>query len=201
MRPEWQPKCGRIWTSGRSQTRKCSPPYATETVASSESSRSMMPPWPGSRLLMSLMPRSRLIIDSARSPRGAATTATAPSPSPIHQSSSISQTKQATPTSRLAIAEPAKPSQVFFGLITGPIGCRPNTTPPGKPPTHPAGGEAADVGGDRDEDERQDPLDAVVGSQQQRHERGEERQIQEAESRGGDVADEAVLAAEHPPQN
>ena len=37
-------------------------------AGSSESSRSIRPPWPGSSVPMSLMPRSRLIIDSPRSP-------------------------------------------------------------------------------------------------------------------------------------
>ena len=41
---------------------------------SSESSRSIRPPWPGSSVPMSLIPRSRLIIDSPRSPSVAATT-------------------------------------------------------------------------------------------------------------------------------
>src|SRR4029450_5799802 len=33
-----------------------------------------------------------------------------------------------------AIAEPAKPSQDFFGLIVGAIGCLPNNTPTAYPP-------------------------------------------------------------------
>ena len=43
-----------------------------------ESSRSISPPWPGSSRPMSLTPRSRLIIDSPRSPRVAATMTAAP---------------------------------------------------------------------------------------------------------------------------
>ena len=34
-----------------------------------------------------------------------------------------------------ASTEPAKPSQDFFGLIDGAIGCLPNSTPAAYPPT------------------------------------------------------------------
>jgi hypothetical protein len=33
------------------------------------------------------------------------------------------------------ITDPAKPSQDFFGLIVGAIGCRPRNTPAAYPPT------------------------------------------------------------------
>ena len=36
---------------------------------------------------------------------------------------------------QLKSAEPAKPSQDFFGLTVGAIGCRPNSTPATYPPT------------------------------------------------------------------
>ena len=52
---------------------------------SSESSRSMSPPWPGSRFPMSLMPRSRLISDSPRSPIVAETAMRGAEDSPAHQ--------------------------------------------------------------------------------------------------------------------
>ena len=34
-----------------------------------------------------------------------------------------------TPATRLAAAPPAKPSHVFFGLMTGAIGCLPKARP------------------------------------------------------------------------
>ncbi len=39
------------------------------------------------------------------------------------------------PAARQAMTEPASPSQVFFGLITGAIGCLPNEMPAKYPPT------------------------------------------------------------------
>src|SRR6266545_1695069 len=59
---------------------------------------------------MSLIPRSRLSNDSARSPR----TDAAPTP--------------------VATSEPASPSQDFFGLTLGAIGCLPNRAPKKYPP-------------------------------------------------------------------
>src|SRR5690606_11513555 len=49
------------------------------------SRRSSTPPWPGNHELMSLIPRSRLIIDSARSPSVAETTSGAAITMPAHQ--------------------------------------------------------------------------------------------------------------------
>ena len=39
------------------------------------------------------------------------------------------QGQQQAPATTQASAEPAKPSQVFFGLIAGAIGCRPRRMP------------------------------------------------------------------------
>ena len=56
--------------------------YAVGTANRIESSRSISPPWPGSSWLMSLILRSRLSIDSARSPITATTEMTAPNSRP-----------------------------------------------------------------------------------------------------------------------
>ena len=74
---------------------------------------------------MSLMSRSRLIMDSTRSPRIAASTAAAPASSPCQAWPCSSSVTQSHPATRQATAEPAKPSQVFFGLMTGAIRWRP----------------------------------------------------------------------------
>jgi hypothetical protein len=74
---------------------------------------------------MSLMSRSRLIMDSVRSPRVAASTATAPVSSPCQTWPCSISVRQSHPAMRQAAAEPAKPSHVFFGLMTGAIRWRP----------------------------------------------------------------------------
>ncbi len=53
-----------------------------------------------------------------------------------------------------ATCEPAKPSQDFFGLIVGAIGCRPASTP---------GRVAADVGRHHADQEREHAAEPVVG--------------------------------------
>src|SRR5690606_16481217 len=103
--------------------------YATGATAMSESRRSIRPPWPGSRLPMSLMPTSRLMSDSHRSPRVAKVTPATPSARPAHHGPSSATMTTATPAATLAIIEPAKPSQDFFGEMLGAIGCLPNRTP------------------------------------------------------------------------
>src|SRR5579875_2916113 len=72
-------------TGGYLRRKTASSSQTTGAQTSSESMRSRMPPWPGSRDPMSLMFRSRLIMDSARSPRTAAAVAAAPVMTPCHQ--------------------------------------------------------------------------------------------------------------------
>jgi hypothetical protein len=78
---------------------------------------------------MSLMSRSRLIMDSTRSPMVAASTTAAPRSTPCHGWPCSRYITQSVPAARQATAEPAKPSQVFFGLIAGAIGWRPTVIP------------------------------------------------------------------------
>ena len=52
--------------------------YVAGMTKSSPSTRSRIPPWPGSSRPMSLRPRWRLIIDWLRSPSGATTATTTP---------------------------------------------------------------------------------------------------------------------------
>lgn len=78
---------------------------------------------------MSLIPRSRLIIDSVRSPSVADPEMRTPRTMPVHHGRpSMSQTTR-MPMTMLAATDPAKPSQVFFGLIRGAIGCLPRLSP------------------------------------------------------------------------
>ena len=100
------------------------PPGATSR---SESSRSIRPPCPGRMLPMSLMPRSRLIIDSHRSPRVAGDgDGDARAATPTHQAPSSSEVdRQRRRRATQDTTEPAKPSQDFFGLTGAPSGaCR-----------------------------------------------------------------------------
>ena len=114
---------------------------------------------------MSLIPRSRLMVDSTRSPAVAPTAAAAPATSPTHHAPCSAKWTQATPTAMQKTTEPANPSHDFLGLIVGAIGCRPARTPTAYPPM-----SLATV--TRDEGEH--PPRAVVRSEEQRGEPGEE---------------------------
>ena len=72
--------------------------------------------------------------DSQRSPSVAATAARTPRTRPTHQRPSSSPVTVAHPTTMQETTDPAKPSQDFFGEITGAIGCFPNSTPTAYPP-------------------------------------------------------------------
>ena len=47
----------------------------------------------------------------------------------------LAKVAKAAPAAAHAMAEPTMPSQDFFGLTVGAIGCRPNSTPAAYPPT------------------------------------------------------------------
>ena len=79
---------------------------------------------------MSLIPRSRLIIDSIRSPQVPTATRQTPRTSPTQNGTCKPKIAINTPAVIPKTIDPAKPSQDFFGLIFGAIGCLPNSTPP-----------------------------------------------------------------------
>ena len=83
----------------------------------------------GTRVPMSFISRSRLIIDSTRSPSVAATTAAPPRIEALPDVTVQQQRQRIAPAARQARMDPAKPSQVFFGLMAGAIGCRPMRMP------------------------------------------------------------------------
>src|SRR5699024_4653718 len=103
--------------------------YVVGAASRIESIRSSTPPWPGSRCPMSLMPRSRLSRDCERSPPVETSTSTAPIRAPAHQGRSSARVPTAVTPAVPRSREPANPSQLFFGLIRGAIGCFPNSTP------------------------------------------------------------------------
>src|SRR5689334_4628044 len=78
---------------------------------------------------MSLMPRSRLIIDSPRSPSVAVTASASPNGAPCHQESWNTYRKEAAPNTVQPTSDPANPSIDFFGLTVGASGCLPRNTP------------------------------------------------------------------------
>ena len=78
---------------------------------------------------MSLMPRSRLICDSTKSPRVAVATIVKPSSRPIQTGLLASRVADNVTAVIPKISEPASPSHDLFGLIDGTIGCLPNSTP------------------------------------------------------------------------
>src|SRR5699024_7263387 len=88
-------------------------------AGNNESRRSIMPPCPGSRLPMSLMPRSRFTSDSNRSPIEATITITAPKTTPCQYCAPNRKCSANAPANTPASIDPEKPSQVFFGLIDG----------------------------------------------------------------------------------
>ena len=78
---------------------------------------------------MSLMPMSRFMSDSMRSPSVAETTSSAPVSTPAHHGPCSRKTTPSAPATMPVTREPAKPSQDFLGLIVGAIGCLPASTP------------------------------------------------------------------------
>ena len=134
----------------------------TGTVASSESSRSITPPCSGSRLPMSLMPRSRLIMDSMRSPSVAEHTAAAPTMHALPPGAVQQPRQQHGPDDHAGERRTADPSQVFFGLMVGR-----QLVPAEERP----GEEPADVAGDRHRDEDQITRSGPSCGGQQQHRR------------------------------
>ena len=159
---------------------------ATGAATSSESRRSITPPWPGRNELMSLIPRSRLImrldqVAAGRRPRPGRRRGRCPT-----QNGACSpKTAISTPAAMPKTTEPAKPSQDFFGLIFGAIGCLPNSTP---------ADVAAGVAHHHDEHEGDQPGAAVLPGQHQRREGAEQRHVADDQQAGGGVLDVAVGA-------
>src|ERR1700677_588170 len=84
---------------------------------------------------MSLMPRSRLIWDSTRSPSVQVRTSTRPHSAPTHGDLPAKKVADRIAAVIPQANEPANPSQDLFGLIVGTIGCLPKSTPTVEPPT------------------------------------------------------------------
>src|SRR5699024_4826330 len=83
---------------------------------------------------MSLMPRSRLSSDWERSPPVETSTSTPPIATATGQGRSSARVPTAGTAAVPSSRDPANPSQLFFGLIRGAIGCVPNSTPATYPP-------------------------------------------------------------------
>ena len=94
-----------------------------------ESRRSKKPPWPASQVLMSLMPIVLFMCDSNKSPAVALINNSGPKIRPNHHGWFSMKTLSNTAAIMAASAAPAKPSQVFFGLIVGAIRCLPKFKP------------------------------------------------------------------------
>ena len=105
---------------GRCGTKTVSSSQATGRHEQQRVDPVQTPPWPGSSEPMSLISRSRLIIDSTRSPRVAAATRGGAQEQALPDVA-VQQTAAGTiaPAARQATTEPARPSQVFFGLMAG----------------------------------------------------------------------------------
>src|SRR3954468_20841452 len=110
-----------------------SQPYATGAAKITASTTSSTPPKPGTAADASFFWQSRLTSDSARSPRMPATPTVTPKPT---SSGQLSCNTGAGPSRSIATAvraatvnPPTAPSQVFLGLSTGVIRCRPNSRP------------------------------------------------------------------------
>ena len=66
----------------------------------------MTPPWPGSRVPMSLSSRSRLIMDSLKSPSVAKAGMIAPKTSPVQNGAPMSVTARIVATAAAKIVDP-----------------------------------------------------------------------------------------------
>ena len=141
---------------------------------------------------MSLTPRSRLIIDSARSPRTAAAETANPKSGAPPRRHVEQQAQQQRAADRRGDHEPAKPSHDFFGLIAGAIGCLPKKTPADVP---------AGVGEHHRRERDHDAQSAVVGGGQQRREPGEERYVDGDQRGRPDIPLVAVRAVAQPPDH
>src|SRR2546427_12616434 len=79
---------------------------------------------------MSLTPRSRLIDDSARSPRGANRATTANSPTALaNENTPTASGNRTTATMNVIAVAPSSPSHVFLGLTDGASGRLPQFDP------------------------------------------------------------------------
>src|SRR6186997_1882044 len=106
----------------------------TGAATSSESSRSMTPPCPGRKELMSLIPRSLLIMDSIKSPQLPTATRQTLKMMPTQNGTWRTKIAMQMPATVANTSDPATPSHDFFGLIFGAIGCLPKSTPATYPP-------------------------------------------------------------------
>ena len=95
------------------------------------------------------------------------------------------------PPAALNSAEPTSPSQDFFGLTFGAIGCLPNSTPAAYPPM-----SLRTVSSTKTMT-RSAPSSA---RSEQRGERGQERHVHRREDAGGHVAHVARGVLRQPPQ-
>ena len=131
------------------------------------SKRSRTPPWPGSSVPKSFTPRSRLIIDSQRSPSGAMTATAMPSASAsvrsfhgvIRFDDHERRRRSTRPCRRRAL-------DVLFGEIAGASRRLPELR---------ADEVADDVVGDDAEHDAEDEADAVLVAEQQAREAAEAR--------------------------
>ncbi len=154
-------------------TTRLSTAQATTAVGSSESSRSISPPWPGSSAPMSLTPRSRLIIDSTRSPRVALIDQQRAEQHALPPGV-VQQQRDAQRTGR----HPGElgAGEALPGLLRADR--RGHRVLAGQHP----GGVPADVRGDHAEQEGERPAGAVRGDHQQRGERAEQRHVGRGEA-------------------
>ena len=81
----------------------------------------MTPPCPGRKELMSLIPRSLLIIDSMRSPQVPIATRLTPRMMPTQNGTSRTKMAMQIAAAVANANDPPRPSQDFFGLIFGAI--------------------------------------------------------------------------------
>ena len=78
---------------------------------------------------MSFTPRSRLIIDSTRSPHGATTATMRPSANCSAEVPGVNPARHPAEAATARTQPPMRPSQVLFGLTEGTRRCRPKRPP------------------------------------------------------------------------
>ena len=141
---------------------------------------------------MSLMPRSRLIIDSPRSPRVAVSITARPMARPGNGRAVEQQRQDDRPTDARRTAGAGEP---LPRLLRADVGRHRMLA------EQHAGHIAADIAEHGEQDEGDDAIGAVVLAQQQRREAGEERHVQRHEDARGHVAHIAGGALGQPPDH
>ena len=184
--PATRDSCQAVMSGGRHVSIRRSAQYVSGSASSSESTRSRMPPKPGSQVPASLTPNSRFAADSRRSPQ------TDPRPDDDDQADEQERAADRRQGGREdrdadggAQQVPISPSRVLFGESDGASGTRPEPL---------ADDERADIRPGTAEADRGDEQDAGLASLGSERDAVREHDAEDDQADGGEaeVADRPV---------